>query len=167
MYRSELHKKKYASVGGLDNKLLHDMTLKMQEKYDKHWGKTAKTNFFLYIAFILNPRYKMKFLMYSLTQLFDMDPTKEVENKVKFVLRRLFSEYSLNDHSHEGSSSSIASSQLQVLKDCTCMSQPLVCSTSTSSSSFFTTSKTSSSASDVFRIHFEDMDEEDVLSVHG
>ena len=43
--------KKYASVGGHDNKLLHDMTLKMQEKYDKYWGKIVKTNFFLYVAF--------------------------------------------------------------------------------------------------------------------
>ena len=107
--------------------------------------------------------------MYSLTQLFDMDTTKEVENKVEFVLRRLFGEYSLNYHSHESSSSSIASSQLQVFKDCTCMSQPSVCSTcsisSSSSSSSSTTSRTTSSTLDVFHIHFEDMDEEDVLSL--
>ena len=144
-----MHKKIYASVGGPDNKLLHYMTLKMQEKYDKYWGKTVKTKFFLYVAFILDPRYKMKSLMYSLTQLFDMDTGKEVGNKVESVLRRLFSEYSLKYHSHESSSSSIASSQLQVFKDCTCMSQPLVCSSSRATSS--TTSRTSSSASDVLR----------------
>ena len=71
--------KKYASVGGPDSKLLHDMTLKMQHKYDKYWGKTTKTNFFLYVAFVLDPCYKMKSLMYSLTQLFNMDAAKEVE----------------------------------------------------------------------------------------
>ena len=110
--------------------------------------------------------------MYSLTQLFDMGTTKEVGNKVKSVLRRFFSEYSLNYHSHESSSSPIASSQFQVFKDCTYMSQPSVYSATTSSSNSFSTSittsatsRTSSYASDVFRIHFENMDEEDVLSV--
>ena len=98
------------------------MALKVQEKYDKYWGKTMKTNFFLYVASVLDPRYKMKSLMYSLTKLFDMDTTKEVTNKVEFVLRRLFSEYSLNCHSHESFSSSIASSQLQEFKDCTSVS---------------------------------------------
>ena len=43
------------------------------------------------------------------------------------------------------------------------MSQPLVCSSSRTPSS--TTSRTFSSASDVLRIPFEDMDEENVLTV--
>ena len=88
-------------------------------------------------------------------------------------MRRLFSEHSLNYHNHESSLSLIVSSQLQVFKDCTGMSQSSVCSTTTSSSSNFSTtsrttsstSRTSSSASDVFRIHFKDTDEDDVLSM--
>ena len=85
----------------------------------------------------------MKSLMCSLTQLFDMYTVKEVGNKVEFVLRRLFSKYF----------------QLQVFQDCSSSSF------STTSRIAFSTSRTSSSASDVFRIHFEDMDEKDVLSV--
>ena len=107
--------------------------------------------------------------MYSLTQLFDMDIAKEVKSKVESILRRLFSEYSLNYHSHESSSSLIALFQLQEFKNCTGMSQPSVCRTSYNSNRFTTrsstTSRTTSSASNVFRIHFEDMDEEEALSV--
>ena len=88
--------RKYSSVTGPENLLLHEMATKMQEKYDKYWGKSEKTNLFLYVAFVLDPRYKMKSLMYCLNQLFDMDVTKEIGNKVEDVLRRLFNEYSLS-----------------------------------------------------------------------
>ena len=67
--------------------------------------------------------------MYSITRLFDMDTTKEVGNKVEFVLRRLFGEYFSNYHNHGSSSSLIASSQLPVFKDCA-GGQPSVISSS-------------------------------------
>ena len=115
------------------------MTLKIQEKYDKHWEKSAKTNSFLYVAFVLDPGYNIKIFMYSLTQLFDMD-TKKVGNKVEYVLRRLFGEYSLNFQNHGLSSSPIASSK--VFKDCASISQPSICSLVVSYKYDFISSKT-------------------------
>ena len=43
--------KKYASLSGPDNELLHDMTLKMQERYHKYWGEDRKNKFLFVCCF--------------------------------------------------------------------------------------------------------------------
>jgi len=147
--------RKYSSVTGPENLFLHEMAMKMQEKYDKYWGKSEKTNLFLYVAFVLDPRYKMKSLMYCLNQLFDMDVTKEIGNKVEEVSRRLFNEYSLSVI-NDGST---LSSSAQKSKRYASMSQSSSCTTSTS------TSTTTATGSEIFRLDFEDMEDEDANSV--
>ncbi|XP_038890289.1 zinc finger BED domain-containing protein RICESLEEPER 1-like [Benincasa hispida] len=88
--------KKYSSATGPNDVLLQEMTTKIQEKFDKYWGKKDRINLFLYVAFILDPRYKMKFFLYCLNQLFDVDVAKAVGSKVVGVLRALFNEYNLS-----------------------------------------------------------------------
>ncbi|XP_038904318.1 zinc finger BED domain-containing protein RICESLEEPER 2-like [Benincasa hispida] len=132
--------RKYSSATGPKDVLLQEMATKMQEKFDKYWGNRDRKNLFLYVAFVLDPRYKMKFLLNCLNQLFYVDVAKAIGSKVEGVLRVLFNEYNLSlSVANKGQSS------------CTIKSFP------------FRTS--SASASEIFRFDFEDLDEDDSQSV--
>ncbi|XP_038896277.1 zinc finger BED domain-containing protein RICESLEEPER 2-like [Benincasa hispida] len=88
--------KKYSNTICHNDVFLQEMATKMQEKFDKYWRKTDRTNLFFYVAFVLDPDYKMKFLLHCLNQLFDVDVAKIVGSKVEGVLRALFNEYNLS-----------------------------------------------------------------------
>ena len=47
------------------NHLLKNMATKMEAKFEKYWGKGDKINHLLYVAMVLDPRKKMKFLKFS------------------------------------------------------------------------------------------------------
>ncbi|XP_022152189.1 zinc finger BED domain-containing protein RICESLEEPER 2-like isoform X2 [Momordica charantia] len=78
-----------------DNLVLNDIAMKIQAKYDKYWGNDENANYLLYIAVVLDPRYKMKFLLYCFSELFGANVAKEMCKKVEDILRQLFSEYRL------------------------------------------------------------------------
>ncbi|XP_038895827.1 zinc finger BED domain-containing protein RICESLEEPER 2-like [Benincasa hispida] len=132
--------KKYSSATIPNDVLLQEMAMKMQEKFDKYWEKRDRTNLFLYIAFVLDPHYKMKFLLNCLNQLFDVYVAKGLRSKIEGVLRALFNEYNLSlSVANKGQSScTIKSSLFRTL---------------------------SASASEIFRFDFEDLDEDDSQSV--
>ncbi|KAM3337023.1 hypothetical protein P3S68_032723 [Capsicum galapagoense] len=44
-----------------DDFILTDMTKKMKVKFDKYWGDFSDMNMLLFVAVVLDPRYKMKF----------------------------------------------------------------------------------------------------------
>ena len=46
--------------------LLEDMARGMKKKYDKYWGKLEDINGNLFIAVVLDPRYKMGYLKHAL-----------------------------------------------------------------------------------------------------
>ena len=48
------------------NTVLADMAKDMQKKYDKYWGNVATINQLLYFGVILDPRYKMRYMKWSL-----------------------------------------------------------------------------------------------------
>ncbi|XP_038877573.1 zinc finger BED domain-containing protein RICESLEEPER 1-like [Benincasa hispida] len=132
--------KKYSSATGPNDVLLQEMAMKMQEKFDKYWGKKDRINLFLYVAFVLDPRYKIKFIFHCLNQLFDVDVAKAIGSKVEGVLRALFNEYNLLlSVANKGQSS------------CTIKSSP------------FRT--TSASVLKIFHFDFDDLDEDDSQSV--
>lgn len=89
-----------------DDLVLKDMAMKMQAKYDKYWWNNENANYLLYVAVVLDPRYKLKFLSYCLSELFEANVAKEMCKKVEDILRQLFNEYSLsivnNDSSTRG-----------------------------------------------------------------
>ena len=73
--------KKYTSNS--DNLVLKDMATKMQVKYDKYWGSSENTNYLLYIAVVLDPRYKLKFMGYCFSEMFEGSVAKEMYKKVE------------------------------------------------------------------------------------
>ena len=44
------------------NLFLKNMATKMESKFDKYWGKGDKMNPLLYVAVVLDPRKKLRFL---------------------------------------------------------------------------------------------------------
>ncbi|KAL0005990.1 hypothetical protein SO802_013551 [Lithocarpus litseifolius] len=60
------------------NHLLKNMSTKMEAKFEKYWGKGDKINQLLYVAVVLDPRKKMRFLKFSFS-----------ENEVDFVRKTI------------------------------------------------------------------------------
>jgi hypothetical protein len=69
------------------------MTLKMQSKYDKYWGDLEKVNGFLFIAALIDPRYKLGALEYWFKNQLGEAKGMEMTKKVEGVFERMFSEY--------------------------------------------------------------------------
>ena len=49
---------------------VHNMGINMKLKFDKYWGDPQKMNALIFIAAILDPRYKLEFLAFSFNQIY-------------------------------------------------------------------------------------------------
>uniref|UniRef100_A0A803MMI1 BED-type domain-containing protein n=1 Tax=Chenopodium quinoa TaxID=63459 RepID=A0A803MMI1_CHEQI len=101
------------------------MATKMKEKYDKYWGDPEKMNMLIFIAVVLDPRYKLDYVEWMLIEIYDSKHAFVLVNNLKESLNALYEEYrgSSGDVIREEVSSSMDSSQfspkqkkLQVLK---------------------------------------------------
>uniref|UniRef100_A0A9I9E9Q8 Zinc finger BED domain-containing protein RICESLEEPER 2-like n=1 Tax=Cucumis melo TaxID=3656 RepID=A0A9I9E9Q8_CUCME len=79
---------------GSANALLVGMANNMKEKFEKYWGNNEKNNLLLFVAIVLDPRKKLRFLSFCLKKCFGPEVTKSMENVVEQCCRRLFHEYS-------------------------------------------------------------------------
>ena len=73
--------------------LLQEMAKGMVDKYDKYWGNVDKCNEALFIALVLDPRYKLKYLKHSFGTFHDAETTIELVSKIEHTLRELFDLY--------------------------------------------------------------------------
>ncbi|XP_074359583.1 zinc finger BED domain-containing protein DAYSLEEPER-like [Apium graveolens] len=73
---------------------LKDMALKMKLKYDKYWGNIEKQNILLYVAVVLDPRYKLKFVTCCLRKLYGDDDVNAIVSSLNECLSKLMSHYS-------------------------------------------------------------------------
>ncbi|KAF7842233.1 zinc finger BED domain-containing protein RICESLEEPER 2-like [Senna tora] len=71
------------------------MAERMKRKYDKYWGNIENMNLLIFIACLLDPRYKMKFLEFACIRLYDETTCKSLLAKVKSTLIMLFEHYRL------------------------------------------------------------------------
>ncbi|XP_075104661.1 zinc finger BED domain-containing protein RICESLEEPER 2-like [Nicotiana tabacum] len=90
-----------------DNVDLSSMARKMKEKFDKYWGTPEKM---IFIACLLDPRHKFKYVTYALVSMFGEETGKNIVGEVKNYMTSLFDEYakkhSKNDHTLSSTSSS-------------------------------------------------------------
>lgn len=77
-----------------DKPMLKDMAYKMRLKFDKYWGNVEKQNILLYVAVVLDPRYKLKFVICCLKKLYSEEDTNAIVESVKKCLSDLTSHYS-------------------------------------------------------------------------
>ncbi|VFR02442.1 unnamed protein product, partial [Cuscuta campestris] len=70
-----------------------DMSLKMLDKYDKYWGDVEKMNMLLYIAAVLDPRYKFDYVEFCFKKMYSQEVAEALHEKVKSTMDELFVEY--------------------------------------------------------------------------
>ncbi|KAL0545746.1 hypothetical protein IC582_015638 [Cucumis melo] len=78
---------------GSGNALLVGMAKNMKAKFEKYWGNNEKNNLLLYVAIVLDPRKKLRFVSFCLKFFFDPKVAESMGNVVEQCCRRLFHEY--------------------------------------------------------------------------
>ncbi|MBA0624657.1 hypothetical protein Godav_009971, partial [Gossypium davidsonii] len=74
-------------------------TIKMKGTYDKYWGDIDKMNFLIFVACVLDPRQKIKYLAFALTEMSNSKKVCEMMQKLNEALYELFDEYKPSLHS--------------------------------------------------------------------
>jgi len=70
------------------------MATKMKSKYDKYWGDPDNINPMLFLAVVLDPRFKLKYLKFCFESLYDTQTVAKLVVKVEQILHRLYNHYS-------------------------------------------------------------------------
>ncbi|TYK12117.1 zinc finger BED domain-containing protein RICESLEEPER 3-like [Cucumis melo var. makuwa] len=65
---------------GSRNALLVGMANNMKAKFEKYWGNNEKNNLLLYVAIVLDPRKKLRFVSFCLKNVFDPEVAESMEN---------------------------------------------------------------------------------------
>jgi len=69
------------------------MAEKMKAKHDKYWGSIKNINMMIFIAVVLDPRYKLKFVEWSFEKLYEKDNADFLSGKVKESFNKMFNSY--------------------------------------------------------------------------
>ncbi|XP_030970772.1 zinc finger BED domain-containing protein RICESLEEPER 1-like [Quercus lobata] len=75
------------------NHLLKNIVAKMESKFDKCWGKGEKINHLLYVAVVLDPRKKLRFLKFSFSKIYRNEVADEMIELVRGTLVKLYDYY--------------------------------------------------------------------------
>ena len=70
------------------------MATKMESKFDKYWGKGDKMNHLLYVAVILDPRKKLRFLKFCFSEIYGNEMADVMVELVRGTLVKLYDFYS-------------------------------------------------------------------------
>ncbi|KAK9283951.1 hypothetical protein L1049_012208 [Liquidambar formosana] len=79
------------------DRVLGDMANLMRRKYDKYWENFDNINFLLYVAVVLDPCYKLRYVRFSFAQVYENSMAKELTERVKFKLIHLYGHYVKKD----------------------------------------------------------------------
>ncbi|CAL2258792.1 unnamed protein product [Prunus armeniaca] len=81
-----------------EDSLMKNVATSMKRKFDKYWGKVEDINKLLLIAIVLDPRYKMEYLLFSLSDI-ESNPSKvnELHKGVKDFLIHMYDVYKVAD----------------------------------------------------------------------
>ncbi|KAA0042176.1 zinc finger BED domain-containing protein RICESLEEPER 2-like [Cucumis melo var. makuwa] len=96
---------------GSANALLVGMANNMKAKFEKYWGNNERNNLLLYVAIVLDPRKKLRFVSFCLKNFFGPEVAESMGNVEEQCCRRLFHEYSTTrSGSRQGCSSTSTTS---------------------------------------------------------
>jgi hypothetical protein len=75
--------------------IMRSVSLSMKEKYE-YWGNIENNkniNFLMFVAFVLDPRSKMRTLTYWLTKCLESKWSEDIRKIVKALIKRLMDQY--------------------------------------------------------------------------
>nr|XP_023901326.1 zinc finger BED domain-containing protein RICESLEEPER 1-like [Quercus suber] len=75
------------------NTLLKNTATNMQTKFEKYWGGGDKINPLLYVAVVLDPRKKLRFLKFSFSEIYGKEVGNVMVDEVKDLLMKLYTFY--------------------------------------------------------------------------
>ena len=73
------------------------MAKNMQSKCDKYWGSMANMNFLLFVAIVLNPRYKLRYVEFYFEKLYSSRIANDMTTNVEDAFSRLYDWYYIYD----------------------------------------------------------------------
>ncbi|KAL5569847.1 hypothetical protein UlMin_026422 [Ulmus minor] len=76
-----------------DDILLSKMVSNMKLKFDKYWGNPENINLLMFLAIVLDPRYKMEYVKFSLKFFYDAQTVTRVTLLIEQTLNRLYVVY--------------------------------------------------------------------------
>ena len=90
-FQNELYK--LCNLDG--DSLLKRMAEGMKMKYEKYWGNIEKMNLLLFVTVVLDldPRYKMKYIVYWFNKWYAKPKAKSMVEKVRGAIDRLYAHY--------------------------------------------------------------------------
>ncbi|KAK1355224.1 hypothetical protein POM88_048480 [Heracleum sosnowskyi] len=94
--------------------LLSSMAGSMKEKYDKYWGDAEDINPLLFLAVVLDPRYKMGYLKYCFESVYDAESVARIVTKVESLLQRMYAAYDGQGSDGDGSNSKVYQSNMSL-----------------------------------------------------
>ena len=68
------------------------MAVEMKKKYDKYWGSIDNINLMLFVAVVLDPRYRLKYVKFWFREWYGKDNRDAMSSRVQDVLERLYME---------------------------------------------------------------------------
>lgn len=107
-----LIKRKIEEYSRSDNSLLANTARNIKVKYETLWENNDKANFLLYVSIVLDPRYKLQFVLFTLSLLYGEERSNEIVKKIEDMTRSLYNEYQTSNMKSETA--------------CTSMGQPLM-----------------------------------------
>ncbi|KAE8704271.1 hypothetical protein F3Y22_tig00110458pilonHSYRG00383 [Hibiscus syriacus] len=69
------------------------MAMRMKDKFEKYWGDIEKMNMLVFVGCVLDPRQKLSYLEFALSEMYDSEKSFEVMQKLKETLNELYDEY--------------------------------------------------------------------------
>ncbi|XP_059658578.1 zinc finger BED domain-containing protein RICESLEEPER 1-like [Cornus florida] len=78
-------------IKNLDPRLA--IAAKIKVKFDKYWGSIEKVNMMSVVAIVLDPRFKLNYVGYCYSQVYDYNMVNALIEKVIGVLKRIYREY--------------------------------------------------------------------------
>ncbi|KAL0345732.1 UNVERIFIED_CONTAM: putative AC transposase [Sesamum radiatum] len=77
------------------------MAIRMRDKFNKYWGNIDNINWFLFVAILLDPRYKLKYVSFGLATIYESDPSfvKRMTEKID-MLHLLYKQYAHSSLEH-------------------------------------------------------------------
>ncbi|XP_021754810.1 zinc finger BED domain-containing protein RICESLEEPER 2-like [Chenopodium quinoa] len=76
-----------------DDPEMCSMALKMKDKYDKYWGNPEKINMLIFIAVVLDPRYKLDYVEWMIKEIYDEYIALKLVKNLRETLNALYEEY--------------------------------------------------------------------------
>ena len=101
------------------NFVLSNMSSNMKVKYDKCWGSVERINKLIFIAVVLDPRYKLDYISFCFSNIYEDAMAKVMVDGIKNYLIRLYDYYKFYDNAqdHHQSESRLTSKSMSMDMD--------------------------------------------------